>query len=343
MMLLFKKRSTKDLVHPGGPAAPIPPAGDDRPSGPARKKKRERKARPAREGRRLSVKDVVKSRPFIGGLCILFALLLAFVATPMLQMKIAETVPVVVLKQPVPAGAQLTGDMLSTVEMGVTNLPMGALHSTEEAVGKFMSIAGASGDILTSARLSDQFPSDDPILTQLPEGTMAMSATLNDLAQRVSGKLRSGDVIRLYASLDESAELNTGDYTAIAVPELQYVEVLAVTNATAADVLPQNETMGQAAADSDRQIATVTLAVTPEQAAVLAGLEHSATLHAALVVRGDAQAKAGALAAQQAYFEQEDEEAPVQPPEGGEEPTPSPSPEPSAAPEGSGQEGADAQ
>lgn len=254
-------------------------------------------------------------------------------------MKIAETVPVVVLKQPVPAGAQLTGEMLSTVEMGVTNLPLGTLHSTEDAVGKFMAIAGANGDILTSARLSDQFPSDDPILTQLPEGTMAMSATLNDLAQSVSGKLRAGDIIRLYASLDESSELNTGDYTAISVPELQYVEVLAVTNATAADVLPQNETMGQAAADSDRQIATITLAVTPEQAAVLAGLEHSATLHAALVVRGDAQAKAGALAAQQAYFAQEEEEEPTQAPDAPEEPGPAPDATP--APEEGGQEGGD--
>lgn len=305
-MILLKKKSTKDLVHPEGA-----PSMEDLP-GP---KKPGKKPKKERSHGRLSFREIVRSRPFLGGLCVVLALLLAFVVTPLIQLKIAETTTVVVLRQTVPAGAQLSADMLATREMGVTGLPLGAVTSASEAVGKYAAVAGVEGDILTSARLSDTLPGDDPELARLPEGKLAMSATLSDLAQSVSGKLRSGDVIRLYAILDQAASVGAEDLNAVSVPELQYMEVLAVTNSSARDVKSEHERMGEETADSERQIATVTLAVNHQQAAVLAGLEHNAALHAALVVRGDDAAKREALKAQEAYFAvpEEEDPAPMEP------------------------------
>jgi Flp pilus assembly protein CpaB len=299
-----KKKSTRELVQPDASEDALP---EKETSSGGKKKKKVKKERSPREGGKLSLREVVKSRPFVGGLCIVLGLLIAFVAMPLVQMQIAQTVPVVVLKQAESTGTQLTADMVETRKMGALNLPADRIRDADGAVGKYLNVAGAAGDILTGSRLADSLPGDDPELARLPEGKMAMSATLAELAQNVSGKLRAGDVIRLYATLDQTtADSGAADTSAIAVPELQYVEVLAATNQNARDVVSANERMGQEVTDSDRQIATVTLAVSDRQARVLAGLNQNATLYAALIVRGDADAKQKALDAQNAYFTQAD-------------------------------------
>ncbi|MEM5780513.1 MAG: Flp pilus assembly protein CpaB [Lawsonibacter sp.] len=316
--MLKKKKSTKDLVHPEGTEA-LTDAGLPEEN----KGRKANKERPER--RRPPIRDVVRSRPFLGGLCILAGLLVAFVATPYLQSKIAETAPVVVLKERQPAGTKLTDEMLETKEMGVLNLPKDRLERGDDAAGRYLTVAGAAGDLLTNSRLSEILPGDDPELSCLPTGKLAMSATLASLAQNLSGKLRAGDVIRLYATLDDSGSVSSAeDSAASSMPELQYVEVLAVTNQNARDVVSEQERMGQEVTDSDRQIATVTLAVNERQAAVLAGLEQNGILHAALVVRGDPSQKEKALAAQESYFSQ-----------AAEPDTSAPSQEPTA-PEGTG-------
>ena len=93
----------------------------------------------------------------------------------------------------------------------------------------------------------------------------------------------------------------TNDSTSVsasAPAELRYVEVLASTYPDGADVEDQNLFSVSGAgsnAATDDILATVTLCVNARQAALLAGLEENATLHAALVVRGDADRKAEVL------------------------------------------------
>lgn len=289
---MLGKKSTKDIVRSGASGGPEA-VGRESGKKPDRKKKEPDPGREARE--RPAILDIVKSKPFLGGVCILLGLLVAFVAVPLLQARTARTVPVVVLSQAVPAGAQITGEMLSIQERGMVNLPGGVLSEKEEAAGMYLAVAGMPGDILTAGRLVDEVPSDDPELVRLPAGKLAMSAALESLEQSVSGKLRAGDIIQIFSVREDSADV--GGYVSAAVPELQRVEVLSVTNSGAQDIVTGDQT-----ADMDRQLATVVLAVNAEQAAVLAGLDHTATLHAALVTRGDAAAKQAALQQQEDYF-----------------------------------------
>lgn len=73
-------------------------------------------------------------------------------------------------------------------------------------------------------------------------------------------------------------------------PELQYVEVIAVTADSGYDANQQdgksNPSSEQADADEKELPATVTLLVTPEQSKILAELEADGTLHVSLVYRG---------------------------------------------------------
>lgn len=269
------------------------------PNEPAQEKKKQKKER-AQTGERKprkAMKDVLRSKGFAGALCIFAGIVVTFVISPLIQARVSRTTQVVVLAQDVAAGTKITADLLTTQERGTVNLPGDVIQSSKEAEGKYLAVSGTSGDILTASRLTNQIASDDPELISLPEGKLAMSAALASLEQSVSGKLRAGDVIQIFA-VEENQD-SVGKYTSQAVPELQRVSVLSVTNSAA-----QNVVIGDQTPDVDRQAVTVILAVNVEQATVLAGLGHSATLYGALVTRGDSAAIATALQQQEDYFAQ---------------------------------------
>lgn len=295
-MSLLKKKSTREMVGFGEPAP-------QEEASPESKKRPKKEKTPKKEGKpHKSMKEVVRSRGFAGGICVVAGLLVWLIGVPLLQQANAATIQVVTLAQDVSAGTKITMEDLVVEERGRINLPFGAFDDTSAAVGKYISVAGKAGDILTADRVTDEILSDDPELVTLPAGKLAISASLATLQQSVSGKLRAGDVIQVFA-VEESQE-TAGKYVGYAVPELQRVEVLSVTNSAA-----QNVVTGDRTPDMDRQAATVILAVNVDQAAVVAELGYSATLYAALVTRGDADVKEAALKQQDDYFTQKMEPA----------------------------------
>lgn len=308
-MFLGKKKSTKDLVG----TAPSTVSTEVAP-----KKEKKAKAGQKDQQSRKAVKDIVRSKGFAGAACIAAGLICVFVISPLLQAKASQTTDVLTLTQNVSVGTKITEDMLRIEERGRINLPGDVLRDNTDAVGKYVSVAGTLGDILTATRVSDSVISDDPELVMLPADRLAMSASLASLEQSVSGKIRAGDVIQIFAV--EEAQDNVGKYASRAVPELQRVEVLSVTNSAAQNIITGDQTP-----DVDRQVATVVLSVNVEQATILAGLDHSATLHAALVTRGDAVVKDVALQQQETYFLSKDALPPQVP---NEEPAPDASADP---------------
>lgn len=291
---MFKKKSTKELVHPtGGAEAP--------------KTKKPQKANTKNKNQKKLGKingTFFKTKTFFGLVSIFLALLIAFMALPMLQQKTSQLVPVYCFAQDVNVGAVVTDGMLQEVDMVSYHLPHGTITDKEQALGQYVTTDALAGDVVTSGRLSDTFPGSDPQLASLPEGKMVMSVTLPELAESVSGKLRPGDIIQLFAVIDDDS------YSATVPAQLQYVEVLAVTDAKGADVA---DTKPLEQSGETEFLNTVTLLVNEKQAAILAGLEHNATLHAALVIRGDEVAKEKALSAQDALFIEENpaEDAPA--------------------------------
>ncbi|MEG2421190.1 MAG: RcpC/CpaB family pilus assembly protein, partial [Oscillospiraceae bacterium] len=260
-------KSVKDLVRPkkDDSTPPTVTTHEEKHT----KVRKERKPKEQKEGReRRPLKDLLKSKGFFGVLCIVAALLLAFVVVPLLQAQLAKTASVVVLACDVPVAGCLTEEMLAYNEMGAVGLPTGALYDMKDAVGQYLTVAGAAGDVLTDKRLSGVLPGDDPELAALPEGKMALSITLPELAQSVSGKLRAGDIIQLFAVQKDTTDESS--YEALSVSELQRVEVLAVTNSAARNVVAGEAPLD--ATDTERLIATVTIAVNERQAQAVAGL-----------------------------------------------------------------------
>lgn len=334
---MLKKKSTRDMVMSAGTrqksiseeelypeirlskASPIIQK-DYEPAGPPSERraavntgkdriKKERKKSPVRAAQKSSA-PVFKSRVFWGCTSLFIAFLLAFVAMPIIEKSNVERVSVIVAAQDIPEGMKIERTMLQIKEFCKSDLPSNALLSEDDAVGKYTEVKLLSGDMLTTAKVGETYH-EDTYLYDLPDGKMAMSIELSDLAQSVSGKIRSGDVIRIYAVYNkknnESVDVN--DYSAYLVNELQYVEVLAVTNPNVQDIGGKVESNGNISGNGDtkdkKSIATVTLLVNNKQAEVLAGLNNNATLYAALVVRGDNVKKQAALATEDKYLEGE--------------------------------------
>jgi|GEM_PF-213563 len=262
------------------------------------KKKKSPRVKPVKKQRPSGrhFRELCRNRLFLGSASVCIALLLAFGVMPIMESYAYSAVMVAVLTEDMREGTKIEADAIRLVEMGANNLPKGWLGSEDDAAGKYAAIDMQAGDILTGAKAVEHYEHNDQFLYEIPEGKMAISIGLGDLAESLAGKLRKGDVIQLFAVFDDAENKNT-DYYAKSILELQYVEVLSVTNKKLQDIEDDSEGGGD-----DKTIAAVTLLVNERQAAALAGLSSRAVLHAALISRGDEGASKRLLAEQDRYF-----------------------------------------
>lgn len=250
-----------------------------------RKPTKEKKSRPPSTNN--SWLQFAKSRQGLGIISIALAATIIFVALPYMQSKVTATTTAVVFTETVFPGDMIDSSKVKEVDAATFNLPVGTVSSKDDVIGLYVTTSAITGDFVTYSRLSSIHPGDDPVLTNLAPDQLAVSISLPSMEQSLSSKLRAGDIIRLFSIGNEN------DITYAKSPaELQYVEVIAVSDSAGNTVSTYSETT----------IDTITLAVNQTQASVLIALEHTQTMHAALVSRGDAQTKQAALTAQASYF-----------------------------------------
>ncbi len=96
---------------------------------------------------------VFKSKIFLGTICLILAAVLAFVALPSFYSSKSETTNAVKLNQDIPVGTVISGEMLSTVEVGSFGLPGSVVLNKDDAIGKVASENMYVGEYLTNSRL----------------------------------------------------------------------------------------------------------------------------------------------------------------------------------------------
>ncbi len=250
---------------------------------------------------------MLKNRTFIGVLLIILAVAMCFGISPLFSQLLAQKTTIIRLNQDVPQGVQITEAMLVTVEVGTLNLPDNMQNDPAMIIGKYTVAPMFTGDTFTDAKLSDTIDTSDSLLRQLKPNETAISVTIRNLANGLSGKLQTGDIIQI-VSVDE-------DDVAEIHEELQYVEVLATTASNGSDDTYSADTVNDSSSDSDEEqevYATVTVILQDRsQALKLAECESTSSLHAVFVCRGDEELKEECLAAQRLALgiEQESVEA----------------------------------
>lgn len=236
---------------------------------------------------------LLKNRTVLGILCIVLSLAICFLVTPLFNQAISQKTEIVRVQKSIKAGDEITKDKVQMVEVGGYNLPGDVMKELGSVVGAYATADLSPGDYVLYSKISEQPPGADTYLYQLDGNKQAISVTVKSFAAGLSGKIRSGDIVSILAP----------DYRKMGetvIPqELQYVQVIAVTDSTGVDA---NTDTGDKEKEKSLP-ATLTLLATPIQCKVLAELETEGNLHAALVYRGKAETAGQFIAAQEQLLE----------------------------------------
>lgn len=241
------------------------------------------------------MKNLMKNRIVIGLVCIILSLVICFGLTPMFNNALKSKVQLVRVNTEIHKGDQITEKMLTMVETGGYNLPGNVVYRLEDVVGRYANADLYKGDYILESKLSDTPMLKNAYLSKLNGENLAISVSIKSFAAGLSGKLEAGDIVTLIAS-DVGERRET-----LVLPELKYVEIIAATASSGADHDVQADIK-----DGDEQelASTITVLATPEQARLLAELEQTGKLHAALVFRGDSTQAGRFLEEQQRVLEE---------------------------------------
>jgi pilus assembly protein CpaB len=226
------------------------------------------------------MKNLLKNRIVVGLICIITALIICFGLTPMFNDALKSKVEIVRVSTEIKKGDEITPKMVTTEEVGGYNLPSNVVYEAEDIIGKYANTDLYKGDYVLESKLSDTPMLKNEYLTKLDGTNRAISVTIKSFAAGLSGKLEKGDIVSLIAS-------DVGEQRKTLIPtELQYMEIIATTASSGTDNNVQEEPEN----GEDAELAsTITVLATPEQARLLAELEQTGKLHAALVYRGGSE------------------------------------------------------
>ena len=235
----------------------------------------------------------LRNRTVIGIICIVLSLIICFAVTPLFNRAISEKTEIVRVTKEIRKDEEITADMVETVEVGAYNLPESVITDRNSVVGKFASAELQPGDYILASKVMEEPAAENAYLYNLNGEKQAISVSVKSFAAGLSGKLQSGDIVSVIAPDYKKQGIT------VIPPELQYVEVIAVTADSGADA----NTGEQMEDGEDRELPdTVTLLVTPEQSLVLAELEAEGDIHLSLVYRGTQENAAEFVAAQEAVL-----------------------------------------
>ena len=221
---------------------------------------------------KIAGKKLFSSRTVVGIFCIILAFVITFGVAPLVNRFSDRKIDIVRLRTDVERGQIIDGEDIEVVSVGSHNLPGDVIKDADAVIGKYAATDLYAGDYLFDGKLSTDNKSADDVLLGLKGDKVAVSVSIGDLAEGLSGKLENGDVVSVII-YDKEAD------TSYIPAELKYVKVI---TATTSDGIDKGEAEGGA------KFETVTLLVTPEQAERLAYYNSTTNIHFTLVYRGEA-------------------------------------------------------
>ena len=232
----------------------------------------------------------MKNRTAIGIVCIILAVAVTFVVSPLVNNISDKKTEVVRFIADVSHGTEIKDTDIELVEVSNSSLPEKVIKDKSAVVGKYATTDIFKGDFATENKITDNANTAADIMASLKGDKVAMSITINSFAGGLSGKLENGDIVSIYVTNKDDETENPA--------ALKYVKVITTTTSGGIDEnnVVENE-------DGSFELpTTITVLVSVEQAKILANYEESATMHVALVYRGDDATADKFLKAQDDYF-----------------------------------------
>jgi pilus assembly protein CpaB len=234
----------------------------------------------------------LKNRTLIGLLCIILAVLVTFVVSPVGNKMSEGKTDAVRFTKDISQGAQISDKDIEIAKLTRSSLPQGFFAKKADVVGKFANADLFQGDVATAKKLTTDANNTVNVLNALTGSKVAMSITIKSFANGLSAKLMGGDIISIYVT--------DKDNKTTVPATLKYVKVITTTTAGGVDEtdVVENE-------DGTKALpTTVTVLVTVKQAQQLANFEKNATMHVALVYRGAEKTANKFIARQDKYLKE---------------------------------------
>lgn len=232
----------------------------------------------------------MKNRTAIGIVCIILAVAVTFVVSPLVNNISDKKTEVVRFVVDVSHGTEIKDTDIEVVKISNSALPEKVIKDKTAVVGKFATADIFKGDFATESKVTDNANTANDVMASLKGDKVAMSITINSFAGGLSGKLENGDIVSIYVT-------DKDNHTEVPA-SLKYVKVITTTTSGGID---ENDVVENE--DGSFELpTTITVLVSVEQAKILANYEESAVMHVALVYRGDDATVDKFLKAQDDYF-----------------------------------------
>lgn len=233
----------------------------------------------------------MKNRTAIGIVCIILAVVITFVVSPMVNKVSDKKTETVRFTTNVTHGTKIKETDVEVVKISNSALPDKVVKNKTAVVGKYATADLFKGDFATENKITDNANTASDVMASLKGNKVAMSITINSFAGGLSGKLQNGDVVSICVTgKDNKAEIPA---------ELKYVKVITTTTSGGVD---ENDVVENEDGSFDLPT-TITVLVSVEQARILANYEKNAAMHIVLVYRGDDASAEKFLKAQDEYLE----------------------------------------
>ena len=187
------------------------------------------------------------------------------------QIGSSETVPVVVTAQEVARFAALSADLLVVRHFPKELAPPGSMKSVEDAVGRVSLVSLGKGEAIISERISAK-GAGRGMGAVIPMGMRAFTINTPNVASHVAGFILPGSKVDVLLTLRTNVP-NDGTGGAVTTTLLQNMEILAVDQRVDAPSTSKVDI---------KELRSVTLLVTPGQAARLDMGQNAGTLHLSL-------------------------------------------------------------
>lgn len=192
------------------------------------------------------------------------------------------TANVVVASQNIPAGTRITAEMVAVKKLPDLTVLANAFTGVDAVVGQVTVVPVVAGEqfipekiTATGAAAVNEYGENPPVSLLLEPGQRAVSVQLSSLVG-AGGLVRPGDHVDVILSVkwnqqSTTTQDNVSSSNQIAVTVLQNIKVLAIDqNVAAQPPTASNTATTEDGENNDPAATTVTLAVTPIQAEVLA-------------------------------------------------------------------------
>lgn len=233
----------------------------------------------------------MKNRTIIAAICIVLAVVMVFVVSPLVNKLTQDATDVIRLSKNVTRGTQITSEHLEVVSVKIDSIPAGIINDPNLIIGKFAATDLFAGDYLNNTKIAGETNSADDVFADL-NGKVAISVPLGAFANHLSGKLQNGDIVRFYV---RNTDLSESTFVPGA---LQWVKVVTTTTGGGVD---QNEVIENEDHSHDMP-STVTILVNETQARILAEYAATSDIHLALIYRGTPEKANTYLKLQDEYF-----------------------------------------